>query len=613
MKSTLCSYSEPLSVRKLRSGEGCGVQRLLSLAILVLVCLSAQADPNPPSIRSTQGAWPIRRQWTVEETHHYAEWVENIYRMKTKGNVDQRTAKLPRILSDPEMNLLQNPAFAGEGANPQLSTGLIMTLNSFVDCAKFTAIVPAYYAYRRALPWMSTHVVGVGADVRIAKHTVPTGFECSFTAGSVDSFFLNGIGGFISGNYRVEPNNTHSDWSDTVPVAIDRAHLLPGCINYTDGHCLLLGLVDKYGELHFLNASTTITRDIFTYNGMNTVSGLEPMNREPGENPLRGCFQGLRVLRYPIAETNAQGVVIRVRRRTDAEMREFGMSYEEYEKVASMYEDQRIMEDGLKFGGLHQFIRYRMKTVDQIAPLPFMKEYVQEMLEMYQERETFVQGAWQNVLHGGLITYPEHLDNDNIFQASGRWETWSSPSSDVDRRMKYFYLADWMDNAITWFQSAPKLVDLTGFEPYAIHTQEDLAKAVIAEKNKLFEEKILCYTNSAGKKIPLTLTDIEKRLYDLSFDPNHPPELRWGAPEGSEERATAKEMPTPVTGGAKVPMAEAYSLEFFYRTLCQRETESSSLRGMFTTGFPIRSKFTEQLSKWLLSDSAAPVAGASAP
>ena len=33
------------------------------------------------------------------------------------------------------------------------------------------------------------------------------------------------------------------------------------------------------------------------------------------------------------------------------------------------------------------------------------------------------------VLENGPITYPERQPKDNIFQANGRWETWSSPSS----------------------------------------------------------------------------------------------------------------------------------------------------------------------------------------
>jgi hypothetical protein len=95
------------------------------------------------------------------------------------------------------------------------------------------------------------------------------------------------------------------------------------------------------------------------------------------------------------------------------------------------------------------------------------------------------------------------------------------------------------------------------------------------------------------------LADIEDRLYDLSFDPNHPPELRWGAPEGSEERAGIPDRETPVPDGTRIAMAQAYEWQFYYRTIGQREIEPSILRGMFTEGFPIRDKFEGQLAKWL--------------
>jgi hypothetical protein len=446
---------------------------------------------------------------------------------------------------------------------------------------------------------MMTYVSPVKGDPRIAPNNIPVGFESSFTSSSADAFFKAAVAGFGSGNYRVEPNNKNSQWSDTVPVAINREFLMPGSINYTDGHCLILGEVDKYGELKFLNASTTVTKDIFTYNGMNTVVGITPLNRDDPANAMVGCFQGLRVPRYPIAETDSSGRVTKVRRRTDDEMQEFGMSVEQYAKIADMVQFHRIEEDGYTLQSFHEFIRYRMKTVDQVLPMQFLVEYTDELLEMWKARESFVQDAWADVQKNGPIVYPEEQSNENIFQALGRWETWSSPSSDVDRRTKYFYLADWMDNAIRWYESQPQLVDISGFENYGVKSTSDLAVAIVKEKNRLFAAKTMQYTNTAGEKITLSLSDLEKRLYDLSFDPNHPPELRWGAPEGSDERATAKQTYTPVPGGARVPMEESYYLQTYYRCLGQRETEISCLRGMFTVGFPIRDKFDAQLAKWI--------------
>lgn len=124
----------------------------------------------------------------------------------------------------------------------------------------------------------------------------------------------------------------------------------------------------------------------------------------------------------------------------------------------------------------------------------------------------------------------------------------------------------------------------------------------------MFREKFFYYTNSQGHKVRMTLEEAEKRLYDFSFDPNHPPELRWGAKPGSEEYRTAHPgFPTPLPDGTRVSVEESYRLQTYYRTLCQREQEVSYLRGMFTEGFPLRYKFDEQLAKW--TDYGRPLAG----
>jgi hypothetical protein len=572
---------------------------LLGLTLACSGLTAAGQDPNPPTIRSNSGAWPIRRQWTPAETQHYARWFERMYDRKSGGTVEQRTAKLARLLTDPDMNLLLDPAFLGEAGNPQLPDGVIRTCHSMIDCAKFTAFMPAYYAYRRALPWMTSSVASGerGADIRISKYNVPVGGTSSFTSPSVGAFFTEAVGGFISGNYRVNLNGRNAAQSDTVPVALSRSFLLPGCMNYLDGHCLMLAKVTEYGELAFLNCSTTRSRDIFSYNGMNTVGGMTPRGSDP-DNEWGGCFQGLRAPRYPIAETDKSGSVVRVRRRTDEEMREFGFSTEQYELARQMAANQYIQEGEFRPQSLHDLIRLRMKTVDRIVPYKFVEAYCTELLDAFAFREQFVQDAWKEVQRNGPIVFPEEQKLDNIFQAKGRWEDWSSPSSDVDRRNKYFYLADWMEYAIRMFGVKPGFVDLTGLEKYKIRSQADLAAAFIAEKNRIFAERSMEYTNSKGAKVKLTLADIEQRLYDLSFDPNHPPELRWGAPYGTPERATAVQTVTPVPSGERIPMEEAFRLEGFYRCLGQRETETSYLRTMFTSGYPMRDKLDAQVGKW---------------
>jgi hypothetical protein len=569
----------------------------MRILLLVALCASAAwADPNPPTLRSNQGAWPITRQWTLAEAEHFGKWLDHIYQLKTKGTLDQRMAKVDKIITDPAMNLLEDPAFRGSGSNPQLPAGIIRTMHHYMDCGKFTAFMPAYYAYRRGLPWITTVVASGGGDVRTADNNIPINAVNSFTTSSLSEFFNAAVGQFISGNYRVNLNGKNAQQSDTVPVAINKRYLMPGVMYYLDGHCLILAHISPYGELHFLNCSTTNTRDVYSYNAMNVVTGITPRGNNP-ENEWDGCYQGLRVLRYPIAITEG-GVVKQVRRRTDAEMVEFGFSTEQYDVMREMWDNQSIMVDGMKVGAFHDLVRLRMKSVDRIAPLPFIEEYCDELLDAFRFRDEFVQDAWRDVQARGPITFPEGRGNENIFQAFGRWETWSSPSSDVDRRNKYFYLADWMEYAVRMYGLNRNFIDLRGLEKYNVQSQSDLARALVAEKNRIFAQKSMQYTTSYGERITLTLKDIEERLYDMSFDPNHPPEIRWGAPEGSEERARAPKPCTPVPDGKCIPFEQAYAWQAYYRCIGQRETEESALQGMFTEGFPVRDRLDQQLAKW---------------
>ncbi|GMU92082.1 MAG: hypothetical protein AMXMBFR4_11400 [Candidatus Hydrogenedentota bacterium] len=570
----------------------------LPLALL-LAGAAIGEDPNPPSIHSDKGAWPIRRQWNVAETHHFAKWINTIYRVKSQGTMDQRRAKLIRTLTDPEMNLLLDPEFAGAEANPQLPESLMYEMHRILDCGKLTVALSTYYSYRRALPWMMTYVRSGGGDVRTSPRNIPSGELNSFTAPSLEYFVVNAVRGFNTGNYRVEPFGERHEQSDTVPVAIDPRYLIPGAMHYLDGHVLVLADIDKHGELRFVDATTAASRDIYTFNGLNAVMGIPPKRSENPGREYAGCFQGLRIFRYPIAEVDETGEVLRVRRRTDEEMKEFGYSTEQYDKIEEITKTGRIMENGLPLESFHELIQARLRTVDRVSPVEFMNAYADELIDLFRMREAFVQDAWRDVNAHGPITYPENSTRENIFTADGRWGQWTSASTDVDIRSRYYYLADWMDNVIRWYDRKPEFVDLTGLDKYYLVDRGNLARALVAEKDRIFRQRVMHYTNSAGQRIALTLLDVERRLYDLSFDPNHPPELRWGAKPGMSECALAVQVNTPLPDGKSIAMMEAYRCQAYYRALCQRETTESYLSGMFTEGFPTREKFEGQLAKWL--------------
>jgi hypothetical protein len=573
-------------------------QWIAAIAVLFLFTAPGAAraqDPNPPSIKSTRGAWPLYRQWNTAEVGHFAKWIENIYLVKANGTLAQRLAKIEGVLTDPQINLLLDPAFSGETVNPQLGLPIIRAMNSVIDCGKLTVALSAYYAYRRGLPWMVNHVrASDGSDLRTAPRTIPVGAMNAFNYTDTYAFFTDAVTGLCTGNFRVEPFCDSKVLSDTAPVAIDRRYLIPGCLFYLDGHVLIVAHITKYGEPMFLDATTAASRDIYTHNGFNAVTGIPPRQADQ----YAGCYRGFLVHRFPVAETDAEGNVLNVRRRTNEEMAEFGFSTEQYEKIQELIDTQAILEQGHALDSFHKFVGLRLRTATTITPGEDLHAAAAKILDLLRQREQMVQNAWQDVQQNGPIVYPEHRGMENIFNAGGRWGSQSTALFDVGLRCAYFNLIDSLNVAVQWFDLMPEAFNLDPINKHAVWTQSDLAAALLHEKRRVFASSLFNYTNSKGQQITLSLLDIEKRLYDLSFDPNHPPELRWGAAPGTTEAATAPETVTPVPGGTVVPMTEAYRRQAYYRTLSQREVEESYLREMLVEGYPVRQKLDEVAQRW---------------
>lgn len=585
---------------------------VLLLAWMACIAPAYANDPNPASIRSSQGAWPLYRQWNRAEFQHYSKWIAHIYDKKANGSPEQRAAKIERVLTGSDINLLLDAEFAGSPSNPQIPLETIGPLHKVLDCGKLTITLTAYYSYRRGLPFMTSTIrSGDGGDIRRSGFNIPTGSISSFDYTDKHEFFVDAVKSFCTGNYRIAPNGMNAAYSDTVPIALTRETLLPGALYYLDGHVMILADIGEYGEVHFLDATTASSRDIYTHNSMNAVVGLSP-KQSRAANAFAGCYRGFRIYRFPIADTDGQGNVTNIRRRTDEEMREFGFSLEQYEKMEQLATLGHIREGAYELADLHELLRYRLRTKTRVDPYRLIEDYADELVAMFELRDQFVQAAWQEVRTSGPIPFPEGSRAENVYRSDSRWGQWSSAWQDVDARSKYFALQEWIDSTIRWFDRDANSVVLSRWNRQGLWGRSDLALVITHEKNKIFNEKFLHYTNSAGNQVKLTLAELEDRLYDLSFDPNHPPELRWGARPLSKEASLAPWMETPVYVDGKpepelVPMAEAYARQAYYRSLTRRETEPSYLRDMFTTGFPTRKMFNAHIALWYNRDPSPPI------
>lgn len=569
------------------------------IAVLVLA-VATPAIAAPATIHDKSGAWPLYRQWTPAEVQHYATWIARMYQVKWRGTATQRLAKIEDVLTDPVSNRLLDARFAGTPHNPPLLPGAVLSaMHKDLDCAKLVTVLPAYYAYVRGLPWMGTRIrTGDGGDVRTSAFNIA---ESSFSCRDYpapEPFFKALIANVCTGNYRVNPTGSGAGLSDTVPVAIDPQYLMPGALYYMDGHISILAKVQPEGGLRFLDSTTSPTRDIYTHNGMNAVIGLSP--RATGDRDCKGCFRGFRIYRYPIAETAPDGRVLQVRRRTDAEMRVFGYSLEQYDLLAELLRSRAIQTSSGPVTGLHDLIRHRMRAGKPVAPVAMIEAAASEMRIVLNDRVTQVEESWETVQKAPPVVFPVGKPEANVYSARGRWGLHSSTLMDTELREIYFDLVVEIAEAIKLYGRNPEelVLPVEGLKGAAA-----LARWLIQEKRRVFARHQIVWRDSTGTEHSDDLNAIEARIFDLSFDPNHPPELRWGKSPDSVPKKLQARCSTPLPGRGILPMKSAYHLEAYYRTRTYRDVEASQLREAPPTGHYERDRFEAYLAaRWNLGE-----------
>jgi hypothetical protein len=118
----------------------------------------------------------------------------------------------------------------------------------------------------------------------------------------------------------------------------------------------------------------------------------------------------------------------------------------------------------------------------------------------------------------------------SVFETTGPWEDFSTPSRDMRLLIA-------IDTVLSFGDAVKRAPDRFGLGADAVEpTIAELEKWLAAElQRRRFE-----YVKSNGEKRDLALEDLVKRQKELevAYNPNDCVEIRWGAPEGSDERAT---------------------------------------------------------------------------
>jgi hypothetical protein len=489
---------------------------------------------SPPPHATRGSIWPLRDAWNRDTENLYSAWIEKLF----DGPLDAELSwpALHEVLRDPSRNFLFD------------HLGLHEDEKSLIfepDCADLPYFLRAYFAFKMGLPFGYAKCTrGAGGQppkcpqwwniqneepasappVEEPVEVANTGLFGIFGPSTVLKVpraaprprgLVQGFGYYVgttvangvqSGNGRTQAGDDNTDY---YPVALKEETLRPGTI-YADpyGHVLVLAKRvaqsdDAAGVLLAVDAQPdgTVARKRF-WRG-NFLFAQDPSLGSPGFKRFRPIVREKRGLR----------------RLTNAEIAK-DPQYGDF----SLEQSQLGVED------------FYDRMDDVISPKPLnplraIEDAITSFEEQVKTRVLSVENGrkYQNDV-GGEVAMP---DGASIFETTGAWEDFATPSRDLRLLIAMDVVRGFPD----------RVARRSG--RYAMPEGKSAADVKAEMEGVLAAElstRKFSYTRSDGSSWTLALKDVLDRATDLelAYDPNDCVELRWGAPEGSDEASTCK-------------------------------------------------------------------------
>jgi hypothetical protein len=178
-------------------------------------------------------------------------------------------------------------------------------------------------------------------------------------------------------------------------------------------------------------------------------------------------------------------------------------------------------------------------TMEQIInskpldPEMAMLDLIKALHEQLTVRVTSVANgeAYMKSHPGAVIPMPG--GTSGVFQAGGLWEDFSTPNRDLRLLIAMDAVLDFPDKIVR----SPD-----DFKLPMLQSPEKVKENLEELLEKKLNELSITYTRSNGTEQTLTIAEILKRkdAFEMAYNPNDGAEIRWGAPENSDERSTCK-------------------------------------------------------------------------
>ncbi len=415
--------------------------------------------------RSDAAAWKLSRNIWSEED-------EKVYSKFVEAVCDSKYSNLNKFIKDARAN----PLYGEEDKKFNLSP----------DCADLPYALRAYVAYKLRLPFSYTSAIsGKGGDQRYSRGNKPTSFKDQDYFSSPQNLFSQ-VTLVNSGYFRMAAD---SEDSDHYPVKVGKKSILPGTVYYDpDGHVAVVAKVTEDGRVRVIDAhpDRTISKPWF---GAKFTRGSKSNG---------GGFKRWRPIHY-----TSGGNTVRTRNHNIADY----SADDQFQKTFSFR--------GRTGLGYHEYVRQALTDAsvgsDPVRDFAFM---MQDLHEDISYRAMAVKLAIEKGIH--LRPHPGSLPG-NIYGTDGLWEEFSTPSRDA--RLKVAFRE--------FYDRTRQMILESGQQGSSVGMS--LAARLLEKYEELSQRLTVVYTNSAGRDVTLTFADVSARLFDLSFDPYHSVEYRWGA------------------------------------------------------------------------------------
>jgi hypothetical protein len=431
----------------------------------------------------------------------YSAWINALF----QGYDEQASwSALHEVIQNQNQNFLYNYLSLGED-DPDGKNRLIMQ----PDCADNPFYLRAYFAWKLGLPF-GYHECDrgyVGHNPKAGRWiTNETSSSKTHPVLAFNSFLRLVMNGVHSGTARTALNDENSDY---YPVSLERGDLRPGVV-FADpyGHTLIIvsripQTNDHPGLLLSVDAQPDGTVGIKRFWKGNFLFNTSGVVGEPGFKAFRpiSVYNGIPSLMKNKELTASGGFV------------PYSLQ-------------QRKMKTDVFYHTMERLINPK-----PLEPEAALLDLIQALHEQLMVRVTSVANgdAYLKLHPGAVIPMPSSAAG--IFLAGGQWENFSTPNRDLRLLIAMDAVLDFPDLIVRSSED---------FNISRLFSPEQVKKKLQSTLDKKVSELSISYTRTDGSTQKLTLGEILKRrdTFEMAYNPNDGIEIRWGAPENSEERAT---------------------------------------------------------------------------